>query len=175
MTSPRTLATVVITLCLSSGPGGGQPARTASGNPNSIQKGASVITRASGTFDVKLEALALHEKAQGGPLARMSLDKQFHGDLEGTSQGEMLSAGTEVKGSAGYVAIERVTGTLGGRRGSFVLQHSGTMTRGTPQLSVTVVPDSGTDQLAGLAGSMTITIVDKKHLYELSYTLPGMP
>jgi hypothetical protein len=172
----RTVASAVIaTLCLSSGSGAVSPAQTASGNPNGVQKEASVITRASGTFDVKLNPLALHDTAQGGSLARMSLDKQFHGDLEGTSQGEMLSAGTEVKGSAGYVAIERVTGTLGGRLGSFVLQHSGTMTRGTPQLSVSVVPDSGTDQLVGLAGTMTITIIDKKHLYELSYTLAATP
>ena len=84
----------------------------------------------------------------------------------------MLSAMTEVKGSAGYVAMERVTGTLHGRSGSFVLQHSGTMTRGAPQMSVTVVPDSGTGQLAGLAGQMTIKITDGKHFYEFEYTLP---
>ena len=106
----------------------------------------------------------------------MSIDKQFHGDLEGTSQGQMLAAGTSVKGSAGYVAIEKVTGTLRGRSGSFVLQHSGTMTRGAPQLLITVVPDSGTDQLAGLTGKMNIIIAaDGKHSYEFEYTIAGNP
>jgi hypothetical protein len=102
----------------------------------------------------------------------MSIDKQFHGDLEATSKGQMLTAGTEVQGSAGYVAIERVSGTLGGRSGTFALQHSGTMTRGEPQLSITVVPDSGTGQLVGLAGTMLITIADGKHSYGFDYTLP---
>lgn len=104
-------------------------------------------------------------------LARMSLDKQFFGDLEAGSKGEMLSAGTTTKGSAGYVAIEKVTGALNGKQGSFVLQHSGTMTRGTPQLSVTVVPDSGTDELVGIAGQMKIIIADGKHSYEFDYSL----
>ena len=101
----------------------------------------------------------------------MSIDKQFHGDLEAVSKGEMLSAMTEVKGSAGYVAIERVTGSLHGRKGSFVLQHSGTMNRGSATLSVTVVPDSGTGQLVGLAGKMAIVIEAGKHSYELEYTV----
>ena len=105
-------------------------------------------------------------------LGRMSSDKQFHGDLEGTSKGQMLSAAGSVKGSAGYVAMERVTGTLKGRTGSFVLQHSGTMTRGTPQLSVTVVPDSGTGQLESIAGTLTIKVADGKHSYDFEYTLP---
>jgi hypothetical protein len=104
-------------------------------------------------------------------LGRFTLDKQFGGDLEGTSKGQMLSAGTSVQGSAGYVAIERVTGTLHGRSGSFVLQHTGTMTRGAPQLTVSIVPDSGTGQLAGLAGTMTLDIAGGNHLYELQYTL----
>jgi hypothetical protein len=105
----------------------------------------------------------------------MSIDKQFRGDLEGSSKGEMLSAGTGVKGSAGYVAIERVTGALQGRSGTFVLQHSGTMARGVPQLSITVVPDSGTDGLDGLAGRMTIEIVDGVHSYDFEYTIAGAP
>ena len=101
---------------------------------------------AKGTFDVKLLPLAdAHAEAAG--LGRMSIDKQFHGDLEATSQGQMLSAMSSVKGSAGYVAMERVTGALAGRNGSFVLQHSATMDRGAPTLTVTVVPDSGTDEL----------------------------
>jgi hypothetical protein len=104
-------------------------------------------------------------------VGRMSLDKQFHGDLEGGSKGQMLAAGTDVKDSTGYVAMERVKGTLHGRKGTFALQHSGTMTRGTPELSITVVPDSGTGDLVGLAGKMTINIVDGKHFYEFEYTL----
>jgi hypothetical protein len=128
-----------------------------------------MTARASGTFEVKLSP---QEDKGGDPtLGRMSLDKQFHGDLEATSKGQMLTAGTAVQGSAGYVAIERVSGTLKGRSGTFALQHSGTMTRGTPQLTITVVPDSGTGQLAGLAGRMTINIADGKHSYELEYTL----
>jgi Protein of unknown function (DUF3224) len=134
-----------------------------------------VSTRASGTFEVKLNPLATDESADGAPLGRMSIDKQFHGDLRGTSKGEMLTAGTRVKGSAGYVAIERVTGTLHGRSGSFVLQHNGIMTRGAPQLTITVVPDSGTDELVGLAGSMAIEIADGKHFYNFEYLLAGTP
>ena len=128
-----------------------------------------MTTRASGTFEVKLDPQ--EDKAGDPTLGRMSLDKQFHGDLEATSKGQMLTAGTAVQGSAGYVAIERVSGTLKGRSGTFALQHSGTMTRGTPQLTITVVPDSGTGQLAGLAGRMTINIADGKHSYEFEYTL----
>jgi Protein of unknown function (DUF3224) len=139
------------------------------------KKEAAMTARASGTFDVKLAKLALDDKAANALLGRMSIDKSFIGDLEATSKGEMLSAGTAVKGSAGYVAIEMVTGKLHGRTGTFVLQHSGTMTRGEPQLAVTVVPDSGTGQLEGLEGKMTIKIVDKKHFYELEYTLPAKP
>jgi hypothetical protein len=103
----------------------------------------------------------------------MSIDKQFHGDLEASSKGQMLAAMTSVKGSAGYVAIEQVTGSLHGRNGTFVLQHSGTMTRGAPQLIVSVVPDSGTAELAGLTGTMTIIVTDGKHSYEFDYTLRG--
>ena len=102
----------------------------------------------------------------------MAIDKHFHGDLEATSQGEMLSAMGEIKGSAGYVAMERVRGVLHGRKGTFVLQHIGTMNRGVPTLSVTVVPDSGTGELAGLSGSMKIIIQQAKHSYEFEYTLP---
>ena len=132
------------------------------------------MTRASGTFEVKVSPQAMDEKTDAS-LGRMSIDKQFHGDLDGTSKGEMLSASTSVKGSAGYVAIEQVSGILNGRRGSFVLQHSGTMTRGEPQLTISVVPDSGTGQLTGLAGKMTITITDGKHSYEFEYTLAENP
>jgi hypothetical protein len=101
----------------------------------------------------------------------MSIDKQFHGDLEGTSKGEMLTASGTVKGSAGYVAMERVEGKLKGRSGSFVLQHNATMNRGVPQLNIIVVPDSGTGELEGLAGQMTIKITGGKHFYDFEYTL----
>lgn len=126
---------------------------------------------ASGTFEVKMSPQAPDDKVGDPTVGRMSLDKHFHGDIEATSKGQMLAVSTDVKDSAGYVAMERVKGTLHGRKGTFALQHSGTMTRGTPQLSITVVPDSGTDELVGLAGKMMINIVDGKHLYEFEYTL----
>jgi len=132
------------------------------------------MTHASGRFDVKVIPQAMDDKSDAS-MGRMSLDKQFHGDLEATSKGEMLSASTSVKGSAGYVAIERVIGKLHGRNGSFVLQHSGTMTRGEPQLVITVVPDSGTDQLLGLTGKMMINMVGGKHFYEFEYVLAENP
>jgi hypothetical protein len=132
-------------------------------------------TRATGTFDVKVVPQA-SDKGDAAPVGRMTIDKRFHGDLEGTSQGEMLTAMTAVKGSAGYVAIERVTGTLRGRKGTFALQHTGIMNRGTPSLTITVVPDSGTDELAGLAGQMAIVIApDGKHSYEFVYTIDDAP
>lgn len=130
---------------------------------------------ASGTFEVKLTPQGADDKAADATPGRMSIDKQFHGDLEATGQGQMLTAITDVQGSAGYVAIERVSGTLHGRKGTFVLQHSGIMNRGTPQLTITVVPDSGTDQLKGLAGKMGITIADGKHSYDFEYTLVENP
>jgi hypothetical protein len=132
---------------------------------------------AEGTFEVRLTPQPMDgdDDAEGATLGRMSIDKTFQGDLEGSSKGEMLSARSAVQGSAGYVAVERVTGTLGGRRGSFVLQHSGTMDRGAPSQSVTVVPDSGTGELAGLSGEMVIEIEDGKHFYRFDYTLPGAP
>jgi hypothetical protein len=127
--------------------------------------------QASGTFEVKL-APQSEDKGERSSLGRMSIDKQFHGDLEATSKGEMLTAMTEVKGSAGYVAIERVSGTLHSRKGSFVLLHRGIMSGGGQDLSVTVVPDSGSGELVGLAGKMDIKIADGKHSYEFEYTLP---
>ncbi|HEV8246177.1 MAG TPA: DUF3224 domain-containing protein [Polyangiaceae bacterium] len=130
---------------------------------------------AAGTFDVTINPQPAYDTAEGTSLVRVSIDKQVHGDLEATSTVEMLSAVTEVEGSAGYVAIERVSGTLHGRRGSFVLQHSGTMTRGKGELSVSVVPDSGTAELKGIAGSMSIEVVDGKHLYGFDYTLKPSP
>jgi len=126
------------------------------------------MNSASGTFQVKLTAQPSDGDAR---LGRLTIDKQFQGDLEATSKGEMLTGGTQVKGSAGYVAMELVTGKLNGRSGSFILQHTGTMDRGNPSLSVTVVPDSGTDELTGLTGKMAINIADGKHSYQLQYTL----
>src|SRR6267142_650380 len=135
-----------------------------------------VTTHVSGNFDVKLTPEVLADKGADKSLARMSIDKQFHGDLEAASKGEMLSAVTAVKGSAGYVAMERVTGSLRGRKGSFVLQHSATMTRATPQLSIIVVPDSGTEELTGLAGTILINIAPGgQHCYDFEYTLAGTP
>ena len=124
---------------------------------------------ASGSFEVQITPQT-QDQAEGSSLGRMALDKQFQGDLVGTGKGEMLTAGTDA-GSAVYVAIERVTGTLHGRAGSFVLLHNGAMTRDSQQLTITVVRDSGTGQLVGLAGNLSINIVDGKHLYELEYTL----
>ncbi len=131
-----------------------------------------MATRATGEFEVKMFPQGEGDKAGGTTIGRMSIDKRYHGDLEATGKGEMLSAVTEVTGSAGYVAIERVTGTLHGRSGSFVLQHRGIMTRGTPRLTISVVPDSGADQLAGIAGKLTIQIDNGKHSYDFQYTLP---
>jgi hypothetical protein len=142
--------------------------------PGAAAKEQVLTSRASGTFEVKVTPQA-GDATIDGDIGRMSLDKQFHGDLEATSKGLMLAAMTSVKGSGGYVAMERVTGTLKGRSGSFVLQHIGTMTRGVPQMTVSVVPDSGTGQLVGLAGTMTIKIADGKHSYEFDYTLAETP
>jgi hypothetical protein len=128
--------------------------------------------RATGTFEVKLTPLSLNNQTEDAALGRLALDKQFNGDLEATSQGEMLSAGTVTEGSAGYVAIERVSGTLQGRKGSFILQHDAIMNRGVGQLTIIVVPDSGTEDLAGLAGEMSIRIVDGQHFYDFDYSLP---
>jgi hypothetical protein len=123
--------------------------------------------RASGTFDVKITPLTSEDPL----LQRMNIDKQFHGDIEGTSKGQMMAAGTDVKDSGVYVALEKVTATVNGKSGSFLLQHSGVMTKGVPHLSVTVVPDSGTGQLTGLAGQLAIKIEGGKHFYDFDYTL----
>ena len=137
--------------------------------------GARVKTiHASGTFDVQIKPLPAYNTDDAN-LGRMSIDKQFHGDLEGISKGEMLSAGTGAGGSSGgYVAIESVKGTIAGRSGTFVFQHSATMNRGVPALSVSVIPDSGTGDLTGLTGTLMINIADGKHSYEFDYMLPAM-
>jgi len=136
------------------------------GNKNLIQG----IMKASGTFSVKMNPLDGYTKGVNNiQLNRMSIDKSFSGDIKATSKGEMLSAMTPVKGSAGYVAIEQVDGEVNGKKGSFVLQHFGTMSSGSERLILEVVPDSGTDDLTGISGSMSITIEDGEHFYEFDY------
>ena len=129
--------------------------------------------RAAGPFDVKVTPQKPDTQiARAANLGRLTVDKRFHGDLEGISKGEMLATQTDVPGSAGYVAMERVTGKLKGRTGSFVLQHSATMSRGTPVSSITVVPDSGTGELRGISGTMTITVAkDGAHSYQFDYQI----
>lgn len=127
---------------------------------------------ATGEFVVQLLPLAFEGQSEGSKLGRMSIDKTISGDLVATTKGQMLSAMTEIKGSAGYVAIEKVEGSLKGKKGTFVLQHTGTMNQGSPSLSVTVVPDSGTGELVGLAGQFNIIIAAGIHSYEFTYTLP---
>jgi Protein of unknown function (DUF3224) len=129
------------------------------------------LMHAHGPFDVKIKPLDPYNKDDGAALSRMSIDKQFHGDLDATSKGEMLATMDKTTQSGGYVAIERVTGALGEKKGSFVLQHSSTMTRGQPQQNVSVAPGSGTDELVGLSGSMIINIAaDGAHSYEFEYS-----
>jgi hypothetical protein len=132
------------------------------------------MARAKGEFEVKLSPISSYapDSPAGPPLGRLSIDKQFRGDLEGASVGEMLTAGSAIKGSAAYVAVERVTGTLNGKTGSFALHHTGIMSRGNGELSVVVAPDSGTGELTGLTGEMAIIIADGKHSYEFEYQLP---
>jgi hypothetical protein len=127
---------------------------------------------AKGTFTVEMKPLSDPDTVDGVSLGRMSLHKRFEGDLVATGVGEMLTALTPVKGSAGYVAIERVTGTLHGRSGSFVFQHSGTTNQGAQQLSIAVVPGSGVGALAGLSGVFKLRIADGTHFYEFDYAMP---
>jgi Protein of unknown function (DUF3224) len=127
-----------------------------------------MTNKAAGTFTVKIVPQTERTIAL---LSRMTIDKEIHGDLEASTQGQMLAAGTAIPNSAGYVAIERVEGTLHGKKGSFVLQHNATMNRGVPSLNITVVPDSGTDELTGLSGIFTVIIEEGKHSYEFVYTL----
>jgi hypothetical protein len=124
-----------------------------------------------GSFEVTMSAEPPYDTVDGVALARASFDKKFSGPLDATSKVHMLAARTKIEGSAAYVAIERVSGALEGRRGTFVLQHTGVMNRGAQSLTVTVVPDSGTGELEGLSGRMSIQIVEGKHLYELDYAL----
>jgi hypothetical protein len=131
----------------------------------------------TGPFDVKITPQKPDTQiARAANLGRLTIDKRYHGDLEAIAKGEMLAAQTEVKGSAGYVALERVSGKLKGRSGSFVLQHNGTMNRGTAELTVTVVPDSGAGELRGLSGKMKILIApDGAHSYEFDFKIEPQP
>lgn len=160
----RHLAGVCLALALST-------TARAQAAPTPRPETAAVSTRATGTFQVNLAP----QETAAAPLGRMSIDKTFSGDLQGTSKGEMLAFRSAVDGSAGYVAMEQVSGTLAGRTGTFVLMHTGTMDRGAPGLTITVVPDSGTDGLQGLTGRMNIIIEGGAHAYEFDYTLPGTP
>jgi hypothetical protein len=174
----RAGASVIAGACLVLAFGSALQTQTNAQNPNPAQKGApltTITTHASGTFEVKVMPQA-DEQAAEAPFGRLTVDKQLHGDLEGIGKGQMLAFGTGAKGSTGaYVALEKVSGTLKGRTGTFVLQHSGTMTRGEMHFTITVVPDSATGQLTGLAGKMNIIITDGKHSYDFDYTLPETP
>jgi hypothetical protein len=131
------------------------------------------MKRATGSFEVTLQPLSNTDASSNPLLGRMLLTKTFSGDLAAEARGQMLSAGTSTRGSACYVAIDHVTGELGGRKGSFLLQHTGVMNRGEPSLSIIVVPDSGTDELAGLSGTLSINIVDGRHFYDFIYSIPA--
>jgi hypothetical protein len=131
-----------------------------------------VNQQARGTFEVNLKPAVEPDASEGVTLGRMSIDKTFHGNMTGTGRGEMLSAMTSVEGSAGYVAIERVRCTRHGCKGSFIFQHTGIMNRGEQQLSIIVVPDSGTGELVGIAGCCRIDMVNGEHHYVFDYALP---
>jgi hypothetical protein len=154
-------------LCLALGLAAGLTPATAHG-----QKGAAMAKHASGTFEVKI--VPQKDEGIGDPtIGRMSVEKVYHGELEGTGRAQMLTGMAEaVKDSGTYVAIERVRGTLHGRKGSFAVWHSGTMNRGTQSLIITIIPDSGTEELTGITGAMTIDIRDGKHFYGIDYSLP---
>ncbi len=173
--APRTRSGVspgAVALALALATVGSTESRAASVTPSQEEK--TMTRRATGPFDVKVSPLPLAGPAEDPTLGRMSIEKQFHGDLEATGKGQMLTAATDVQGSAAYVAIERVSGALHGRTGTFALQHRGTMTRGEAALAVTVVPDSGTGELSGLVGTLHIHIAgDGKHSYDFEYSLPG--
>ena len=137
-----------------------------------MKKTEATSERAAGSFDVKVTPQKPDTQiARAAGVGRLTIDKRFHGDLEGTGKGEMLASQSDVPGSAGYVAMERVTGTLKGRSGGFILQHSATMTRGAPVSSIMVVPDSGTGELRGISGRMTVTVgAEGGHSYEFEFT-----
>ncbi|CAN5494359.1 DUF3224 domain-containing protein [soil metagenome] len=145
-----------------------KPARIQGKGPETMK------TVAKGTFEVKMTPLTAEENVGDATIGRLGMSKTYSGDLAGTAKGQMLGSQSEaVPGSGGYVAMERVTGTLNGKKGSFTLQHIGTMQGGKFDLNVAVVPDSGTGELTGIAGKLKIIIDGDKHLYEFEYSMPG--
>ena len=164
------IPTLLVLSALAMTPHGAIASSTNISTTTPIQETVKMV--ASGTFDITLTPQPSAPGIEAAKLGRQTIAKRFHGDLDATSQGEMLATHTAVKGSAGYVALERVSGALGGRQGSFALQHSGTMHRGAAQLTLTVVPDSGTDALTGLSGAMAIRIENGQHFYTFDYALP---
>ena len=128
-----------------------------------------MIVKATGSFTVKLELQPASAQADAAVIGRRTLEKQFHGDLNANSKGEMLAVMTGVEGSMAYVALEKVTGSLAGKHGSFILQHASQMVRGVPFQSIRVVPDSGTQELTGLEGEMQIDIREGEHFYNFEY------
>lgn len=157
------LLTACLALALAQAPVAPGPSRPALAPP-----------AARGAFEVKVESAKESGFAEAS-LARLQLHKTYLGDLAGTGEGQMLSAGAPATGNAGYVALESVSGALGGRKGSFVLLHRGTLNGGAMDLAIEVVPGSGTGDLKGLAGRMSIEIKDGKHFYAFTYTLPPQP
>jgi hypothetical protein len=139
--------------------------------PMAIKRLIPITAQAKGTFDVLLHPLGMEDIPGEAKLGRMSIDKQFHGDLAGTSKGQMLTSSTTTSGSAAYVAVERFTGTLNGKHGSFSLHHTGIMNRGAQSLVIKVVPDSGTQELTGISGTLTITVTDGQHSYAFDYSI----
>jgi hypothetical protein len=143
--------------------------------PGAGAQAAPVMLRASGPFEITIIPAGAPDKEGRTATARMTLEKRYTGQLAASASGTMLTAVSDTKGSAAYVAIERVSGTLAGRKGSFVLQHAGTMRAGTSQATITIVPDSGTQELSGIGGSLVLSVVDGKHFYVLDYTLDAAP
>lgn len=166
----RTVHTVLLSIALATCTPASPTVATLQG-----QSARPVSMHARGTFDVQITPMPADAYADAASLGRMTIDKQFSGDLVGTGKGQMLTGMGTVKGSAAYSAIERVAGTLAGKRGSFVLQHTGIMANGTQSLVITIVPDSGTDELTGITGSLMIIIDGKQHSYDLEYQLPTNP
>lgn len=155
----------------------GGPARAdaPSGSAPSLPSSRLVTMHARGTFEVQITPMPVDGYTDAATLGRMTIDKQFSGDLAGTGKGQMLTGMGQVKGSAAYSAIERFTGTVAGKQGTFVMQHTGVVTRGAQSLLIAIVPDSGTGELAGIGGTLAITITGKQHAYDLEYTLPASP
>jgi hypothetical protein len=167
-------AAVLLALALGTWPAGLLAAPVDPVTPHPNAKEEIKMEHARGDFDVKVNPLPLAGPAEDATLGRMSIEKEFHGDLVGTGKGQMLTAGS-AEGSGAYVAIEKVSATLAGRKGTFALYHKGIMTRGTPDLAVIVVPDSGTEGLTGISGTLHILIEGGKHGYDFEYSLPAEP